>query len=90
MQFNWNDEKNQWLKKERNISFEQVVIAIESNDIVDILENPNKLKYKNQIMILVNIDDYVYAIPAIMGNDVIFLKTIFPSRKYTDHYLKRG
>ena len=30
---------------------------------------------------------YVYVVPCILENDVCFLKTIFPSRKYTAKYL---
>lgn len=90
MVFNWDNEKNQWLKKERNISFEQVLIAIESGDIVDILEHPNKKRFTNQILILVAINDYVYAVPAVENNndEEYFLKTIYPSRKYTERYLQ--
>lgn len=90
MVFNWDNEKNQWLKKERNISFEQVLIAIESGDIVDILEHPNKKRFTNQILILVAINDYVYAVPAVKNDndEEYFLKTIYPSRKYTERYLQ--
>lgn len=90
MVFNWDNEKNQWLKKERNISFEQVLIAIESGDIVDILEHPNKKRFTNQILILVAINDYVYAVPAVENDndEEYFLKTIYPSRKYTERYLQ--
>ncbi len=31
--FNWNEEKNQWLKAERNISFEDVVVHISKEDL---------------------------------------------------------
>lgn len=87
MIFNWNDEKNEHLKKTRNISFEEVVIAIENDDILDILENPAK-QYKNQIIIIVNHENYAYAVPAVISGDEYFLKTIFPSRKFTNKYLK--
>ena len=48
--------------------------------------HPNKEKYPNQLLLLVEIDRYVYAVPCVLENDVCFLKTIFPSRKYKSKY----
>jgi len=84
--FVWNDEKNILLKKERNISFEEIVLAIESNYLVDILKNPNEDKYPKQKIFVVNIFDYFYMIPFVENDDEIFLKTIIPSRKLTKKY----
>jgi uncharacterized DUF497 family protein len=86
MVFNWNEEKNNQLKRTRNISFEQAVIAIENDDILDILENPGK-KYRNQIIIVIELDNYAYAVPAVKRAQEYFFKTIFPSRKLTQKYL---
>ncbi len=88
MIFDWNEEKNTQLKKERNISFERVVVAIEEDGILDILEHPNQQKYKNQYLIILEIDLYAYVVPAVVNEECWFLKTIFPSRKYTKIYLK--
>ena len=85
MVFNWNDEKNEYLKKTRNISIEEIVIAIENGDVLDILENPFST-YKNQIIIIVNIENYAYVVPVLKTGKEYFLKTIFPSRKYTNKY----
>ena len=87
MVFDWNQEKNKLLKRERSIGFERIVLAIEEGNILDILENPNKEKYKNQLLIIVKIDEYAYIVPAVKDGEYWFLKTIFPSRKYTDYYL---
>jgi len=86
MVFNWDDKKNDWLKKNRNISFEQIVILIENGDILDVLVNPSKL-YKGQILIIVNCNNYAYVVPAVKTEKEYFLKTIFPSRKLTMKYL---
>ena len=37
--FSWNTEKNKHLKKERRISFEEVVFHIQHRDLLDILNN---------------------------------------------------
>ena len=86
MIFDWNNEKNMMLKRNRSISFERIIVAIEQDDLLDILEHPNKEKYPNQLLLLVEIDRYVYVVPCVLENDVCFLKTIFPSRKYTSKY----
>ena len=47
--FRWSHEKNEILKRERSISFEEIVLAIESGGLLDELKNPNELKYPNQL-----------------------------------------
>jgi uncharacterized DUF497 family protein len=89
MEFNWDIEKNELLKRSRNISFEQVVVAIETDETIAFLQHPNHKKYPNQVIVLVNIDDYVYVVPCVINKDSIFLKTIYPSRKYTKLYLNK-
>ena len=86
--FDWNDEKNEILKKTRNISFEVIVIQIEMGSLLNILEHPNKQKYKNQKIFVVEYENYVYLVPFIEEEDKIFLKTIIPSRKATKQYLE--
>ncbi len=89
MIFDWNQEKNQYLQRTRYISFERIVVAIDEGFVLDILEHPNKEKYKNQYLIIVDIEDYAYVVPSVVNDDVWFLKTIFPSRKYTKRYLNK-
>jgi uncharacterized DUF497 family protein len=90
MRFVWNEDKNKLLKQERNISFEQIVLSIENKQVVDVIENPNKEKYKGQIYIMVNYDEYIYVVPAYISDsgDECQLKTIYPSRKHTKTYLR--
>ncbi len=89
MEITWNSDKNEYLVRTRGVSFEQVVVAIETDDIISLLQHPNIKKYPNQVILLVNINDYIYAVPAIIKKDSIFLKTIYPSRKYTKLYLNK-
>ncbi|KXK48627.1 MAG: hypothetical protein UZ05_CHB002002027 [Chlorobi bacterium OLB5] len=86
MRFNWNNEKNEKLKKTRGISFEDIVIAAENGNILDILENKSK-EYKNQVILAVKFKNYIYAVPTVITENEFFLKTIFPSRKLTAKYL---
>ena len=86
--FSWNEEKNELLKSERQVSFEDVVFYIEQGFLLDVLEHPNQEKYKGQKIFAVQIDDYVYLVPFTENEHEIFLKTIIPSRKATKKYLK--
>ena len=91
MSFYWNEEKNILLKQERGVSFERIVVAIEEGHLLDILEHPNKEKYRNQIILVVEIEDYAFCIPCVAEvNGNFFLKTLYPSRKYTKQYKLGG
>jgi uncharacterized DUF497 family protein len=84
--YNWNAEKNQLLLRERGISFERIVFEISTGNELDVLEHPNQEKYPGQRISIVQVDDYVYAVPFIETETEIFLKTIIPSRKATRQY----
>ena len=86
MIFNWNEEKNQLLINERGVSFEMVVAKIAKGEIIDTYRHPNNEKYPNQFIFVVELSDYFYCVPFIKHDDIIFLKTIFPSRKATKTY----
>ncbi len=88
--FDWDEEKNRQLKKERSISFEDVLIVIEGERILDIMDHPNKKRYPKQKIYVVAINGYAYLVPFIEDDEKYFLKTIIPSRKMTKRYLKGG
>ncbi len=83
----WNQEKNKKLQKERGITFEMVLVSIQKGNLLDDVEHPNKVKYPNQRMMIVKIDNYAFLIPYINSSSELFLKTIIPSRKATKKYL---
>lgn len=78
------------LKEERGVSFESIVVAIESGGLLDILAHPNQSKYPRQRVLVVSCDNYVYLVPFVEEEEYFFLKTIIPSRKATRDYLKQG
>ena len=84
---NWNSEKNEILKRERGISFEEIAYLIESGQVIGIEENPG---HPNQKMYVLEIDNYAIIVPYVENDDKIFLKTAFPSRKYTKKYGLKG
>jgi hypothetical protein len=74
--FDWNEDKNLELKIKRNISFEEIVIALNNGNLLDVIAHPNQIKYKGQKIFFVNINNYVFSVPFIEENYKIFLKTI--------------
>ncbi|MBI2066269.1 BrnT family toxin [Candidatus Woesebacteria bacterium] len=85
--FDWNREKNELLKSERGISFEEVVDAIVGGRVLGKEDHSNKKKYPNQKIYILEIGEYVYLVPFVEDDEKIFLKTIIPSRKATKKYL---
>ena len=86
-EFRWDEEKNALLKVQREVGFEEVVVAILEGCVLDVVEHPNKKKYPNQKIFIVKINQYVYLVPFVETEVEIFLKTIIPSRKATKQYL---
>ena len=86
--FRWDNEKNALLKKNRGVCFEQVVILMERGDVLDTIEHPNQDRYSGQKIATVMIDNYVYLVPYVENNEEIFLKTIIPSMKVTNKYVR--
>ena len=88
--FRWNHEKNEQLKIDREISFEEIVLALECDGLLDILRHPNESKYPQQRILVVCFEGYVYLVPFVEETNCYFLKTIIPSRKATRNYLGGG
>ncbi len=87
--FRWDNEKNEWLKQNRGVCFEEVVILIEREDVLEIVDHPNQNKYPGQKIATVKIGVYAYLVPYMQESDGIFLKTIIPSRKATNKYVRQ-
>jgi len=86
--FNWSSDKNEILKHTRGISFEEIVYLVQSGKILGIEENPRR---SNQKMYILEIENYAIIVPFVEKENEIYLKTAFPSRKYTKRYgLKKG
>ena len=88
--FRWSPEKNEQLMRERSVSFEQMVVAIEGGGLLDLLAHPNPSKYPNQKILVVATDGYAYLVPFVEQADRYFLKTVIPSRKATRDHLNQG
>jgi hypothetical protein len=84
---NWSSAKNETLKRERGITFEEIAYLIESGRIIGIEENPGR---SNQKIYILEIENYAVIVPFVENDKEIFLKTAFPSRKYTKRYGLKG
>jgi uncharacterized DUF497 family protein len=72
----WDEAKNKTLKEERGVSFEDIL------DSTFIGAEKHRTR-KNQMVLLYEYKKYVWVVPCIVEGKDIFLKTMFPSRKYT-------
>jgi len=86
-EFDWSDEKNEMLERTRQVCFEDAVVCIQNGDVLDVIRHPNRRRYPNQNIIVLNVGGYVWLVPYVKAKGVRFLKTIIPSRKATREYL---
>ncbi len=86
--FDWDQEKNEWLMRERGISFEFIKECIENGQVVGNI--PNHPPYEHQRVFLILIDDYVYEVPYVEVADTTFLKTVYSSHEETKRYRQRA
>jgi uncharacterized DUF497 family protein len=85
MKYDWNSEKNEWLIKNRGISFEEIIYLIGSGELKAILEHPKK---SNQKIFVIEREGYAYNVPFVEQEDgTCFLKTIYPSRASTKRFI---
>ena len=86
--YEFSADKNQQLIKERGVSFEDVIAALDNNKLLDTIDHHNSMKYPNQKIYVIDLNGYVHLVPFVKKDkDTVFLKTIFPSRKLTKQYL---
>ena len=86
----WSPEKNLELKRERDVSFEEILSAVEQGGLLLTVEHPNKKRYSNQRIWVVSLRGYAHMVPFVETAEEIFLKTIMPSRKATKQYLSEA
>ena len=86
--FRWDPDKNEQLNHERGVSFEQITVAVENGNLLQVVQHPNTSKYPRQKIMVVGIDGYAYLVPFVEETDYLFLKTIIPSRKATRDFIE--
>jgi uncharacterized DUF497 family protein len=86
--FSWSEAKNKILKENRNVGFDDVVKAIHEGDLLDIIPSPSP-SHEGQCCFIVKINNYAHIVPYVENNKETFLKTIYPSRKFTKLLLNK-
>ena len=79
----WNLVKSARLKRTRGASFEDLIAA----DLIGIKKHP---KREGQNIMLFRYKRYIWIVPYVESENEIFLKTLYPSRKFTRMYKKGG
>ena len=59
--YDWNDEKNEWLRQERGVVFEDIVFHLSRGGLLDTIEHPNQQQYPGQRIFIVNVEGYMSA-----------------------------
>ena len=85
--FEWSEEKNAQLQRERGISFEEVERHIRRGDLLDVENHPNQARYPGQVIFVVNINAYAHKVPAVPTETGYFLKTAYPNSRANREYL---
>lgn len=78
----WDEFKNVWLRAIRGVSFEEVM----EWPIIKVRRGKERT---HQAYFLCLADEYIWMVPYVQHGDQIFLKTAFPSRRFTKLY-KQG
>jgi len=86
MKYEWDPKKNEMLKVERKISFEEIVFHLARGDVWKLADHPDQENYPGQKIYFVIVEEYIYLVPHVVEKDYVFLKTIIPSRKATKAY----
>ena len=87
--FRWSTAKNDLLKQERGVSFEQITVAVETGGLLEIVPHQNPAKYPRQKIMVVDVAGYAFLVPFVEEEDHFFLKTIIPSRKATSNFIAK-
>ncbi len=82
LKFEWNRLKSERLKKTRGASFEDII----SSKYVEKTKHPTK---EHQEILIYEYKDYLWAVPFVIQGDIMFLKTVYPSRKLVKKYKRK-
>lgn len=79
MQFIWKPEKNELLKAERNICFEEIIEAITKGGLIGThLYSGIKRAHKKQIVLIVKIREEIWKVPVTPRKNLVFMHTAYP------------
>ena len=88
--FEFDAAKSAWLRKQRGIGFEEIIVLIEAGKLLFSTEHHNKLKHGEQGIYEIDVENYIWLVPYIKKEHNIRLITCYPSRKATKKWLKEN
>ena len=86
-EYTWDNAKNEWLRLNRGLSFDDVVYHINHGGLLAEILHPNQDLHPGELLYIVRIDDYAYEVPFYRIGDVETFMTAYPSRKATRDYV---
>jgi len=78
-EFRWDPLKSERLKRTRGVSFEEII----TGKLIDFRDSHNR---EDQKMLLYEYKNYIWLVPCVVKGNELFLKTLYPSRKFTKIY----
>ena len=82
IKYAWSEVKSRRLKRIRGVSFEEIL----GERLVDVVNHPIR---ENQRLMIFERRGYCWVVPCVEKDGECFLKTLYPSRKFTKIYLGR-
>ncbi len=82
MKIVFDENKNDKLKRERGVDFKTVIEKMAEGKILLDFKHPNRERYPNQRIMVIDINGYPYCVPYLKTEDEIVLKTVFPDRRF--------
>ncbi len=76
----WKPEKNEWLKENRDISFEEIEAAIDAGGFRGAFKyRGTKRIHSNQLIWTVEVNGEEWRVPVTIGRDLILARTAYPT-----------
>jgi hypothetical protein len=72
--YRWSEAKNARLKRERGVTLEEIVVAIDAGHLLDVITHRNPRRYPHQSMFVVVLQRYIYLVPFVEQSDALFLR----------------
>jgi uncharacterized DUF497 family protein len=82
MEFAFDQKKNDLRRRQRGVTFPQVIEAIAERGVLVDFEHPNQEKYPGQRVMVVDIEGYAFCVPYEIQGETWHLKTLYPSRRF--------
>jgi hypothetical protein len=84
--YRWSAEKDQKLRSERGLGFEEAVKRLQEGGLLDMIRHPDQRRFPHQHVYVFEKDGDIWCMPFVEDANSLFLKTIYRSRKLRKKY----